>query len=1243
MNKKLFLMGFTLLSTSMYAQSFKPSYVTSGVSSEQFHTTLRNWITNKNVNDDDNFFISRVKPKARFRNEATQVKKSITAENDKRLMMWVPWDNPDKNALPDGKFDSEVFSLWSYVDHWGNWSCPLGRVPASMLDVAHKNGVAVSSVAGIPYGGLNDNYSRMLSGLVNFSSTDAAKFFRYYGVDGLGYNSEFSGGYQVLSKLQKFHQELTAEMRKTNPIFENMWYDGTNNSGGVTFDQGLGNHNSKNFGEDGKLRASLFFNYNWNNSSLLQGSVNYAKSMNLSSLNLYAGINMQGGEPRYGERWTLLKNYPISIGLWGAHSRNMFWESRNEKGSAPEATQRTYMQRIERWFTGGTRNPVNVPVFGNSLQYNADNFNFQGMSPMMTAKSSLSWDLSTEPFISYFNLGNGKFFNWEGKRQHNREWANVGVQDYLPTWRWWFTKNFMGREANDVPVKGLDAEFTWEDAYMGGSTVRIFGSIEKEYLHLFKTNFELKAGDVITVRYKVTNGSSDLKLVLSAKGEETTEINSDLRTSTDLADGDTWVEKTFHVDANLANKTLAMVALKFENAKDLDLYLGEFSIVRSVAQKPVKPTIKKSSILAYNASGVDAKLIFDMPNDKPAGEPCYNIDVNTSLFKLYAQQDNNEKVLMGVTTSWAALMYQIPVDVTKENSKIRFGVSAVSLDMKSESDIAWTEEQTLPTYTYNDDITLDKPVIKPGEAFNLSYVDPRHEEGTWSILNEQGNTVYTKTGKKVSVEGLQNTGVYTLQVEGKVNGVSQVRQFPGYVQITETSVGALPEIKTLTANEGTEAVTVKVNDKVNMAYTGRDADGALSRGLNIAEKGVGFKTNAAGFSGENLKKAWTLTFWIKFNTIANGGTQILDLRDQDHAGWPQNNWGSFWSTYDPANRELAFTIRHTKGGGTEHQTWWRVHFIPQTWTHVAVAMESNNDGIKEVIYVNGKRAEALRYKNGSTTGTGENPTYQSPSAYWSEYDSSFMLIGKGRHQTAAIDGVVDDVKFFDRTLTEEEVKRTMTTKDASDNPYAYWNFEKDANASNVFPSETNNTNVEFCAVTSVKGSAEGKETLVAGAPAYAAGCFFSAGTAFELKTTPTWRTSKGTITDVTGTSTAGSAKVSYPNAGEYTVTLTLENSYGKSTKTFNVIRVESTETGINDANVNEVKAYTVGQDILVECPETGNYNFEVYSIDGTRIVAQPLHVEAGNVATLHIANTGVYILKVVKDGKTLKTAKLLRK
>ncbi len=44
---------------------------------------------------------------------------------------------------------------------------------------------------------------------------------------------------------------------------------------------------------------------------------------------------MQGGQPKYSS-WTLLKDYPISIGLWGAHTYNMFWESRGELGSDPQ-------------------------------------------------------------------------------------------------------------------------------------------------------------------------------------------------------------------------------------------------------------------------------------------------------------------------------------------------------------------------------------------------------------------------------------------------------------------------------------------------------------------------------------------------------------------------------------------------------------------------------------------------------------------------------------------------------------------------------------------------------------------------------------------------------------------------------------------------------------------------------------------------------------------------------------------
>lgn len=64
--------------------------------------------------------------------------------------------------------------------------------------------------------------------------------------------------------------------------------------------------------------------------------------------------------------------------------------------------------------------------------------------------------------------------------------------------------------------------FTYDDAYAGGSCLRLFGSVDNEYLHLFKTEFALSAGDVITVRYKLVGGQADVNLALSAKGDEQT-------------------------------------------------------------------------------------------------------------------------------------------------------------------------------------------------------------------------------------------------------------------------------------------------------------------------------------------------------------------------------------------------------------------------------------------------------------------------------------------------------------------------------------------------------------------------------------------------------------------------------------------------------------------------------------------------------------------------------------------------
>ena len=156
MKKRLLLLsGVVAFSLAASAQYLKEDYISWGGSSENFGTTLQKWTPGSQVSEDDNFFISRVKPKARFRNAATQVMDTLQATYDKKLICWLPINSINetgwnRNALPDGRFDSEVFSMWSYVTHWGNWTAQFGRVPAALLDVAHKNGVAVSGCASVP-------------------------------------------------------------------------------------------------------------------------------------------------------------------------------------------------------------------------------------------------------------------------------------------------------------------------------------------------------------------------------------------------------------------------------------------------------------------------------------------------------------------------------------------------------------------------------------------------------------------------------------------------------------------------------------------------------------------------------------------------------------------------------------------------------------------------------------------------------------------------------------------------------------------------------------------------------------------------------------------------------------------------------------------------------------------------------------------------------------------------------------
>lgn len=840
----LLLFGLGMMAAGMNAQYLKSGQISVGNTGAKFR--ISEWNTTGGVGvytDDDNFFISRVKPRARFYNAATQVNKNLkpwwtfTEPTDgtetakygvnysKKLLMWTPIGstndvNSPYTIIPDGLFNEEMFTMWQYVTTWGAWNCDFMRVPGNFVDVAHKNGVAVTTQASPSYGLRLDGYDKnwkydenrnWLSAFtdMNTNSSEVLSYLDWYGYDGIGYNSEWlpvggNGEFDIIENLNNAIAKHFDEKYKSKklPSFsaENIWYDGESffyktsdgNYYRQTFDNGLDVYNttSEFFGDStataNNKKTSFFYNYNWNcnyasggsiGRDYIDESVTKAIKMGRNPFDLYAGFNLQSKEPYLtgsdNGRWPFIKEKAVSIGLWSGHDTNMFWESRNSKGSNPETAQTTYQKGLERWFTNSNGNPAqgsNLAI-DNSLSSDLRH-EFFGMSRFVAAQSTLGWNLTDEPFVTFFNVGNGKFFNWKGqttkKRTSREEWSNIGIQDYLPTWRWWWSDGLLA--GTGTAPTGLTAAFAWNAAWFGGSSLRITGSCGSDaVLNLFKTNFKIQAGDTIKVSYLLNNnGSTKMTLLLGDTNGRLASDHDAIDTESDMAKIGSWNTDNFVVEKNM---DLGVIALKFSGTSNLDMNIGQLMIKRPKGKNHYElETFGKDDVsgqvgatnhaidivrcehLGTTMHGIDAKVVFRLGerSDNLAGH--YNIDHKVSMFNLYTKinyLDANGKdmvepevTLMGSTTSWAGLVFKSPYDVElgEKAAKVvlHMGVSAVALDMATESDIKWSStaldvKNSGAGYTVSEDVDVSSDLIVNGDTFTAGYKDPNHN-GVWWVL-----------------------------------------------------------------------------------------------------------------------------------------------------------------------------------------------------------------------------------------------------------------------------------------------------------------------------------------------------------------------------------------------------------------------------------------------------------------------------------------------------------------------------
>ncbi len=1249
--KRLFLAIIAMvcvLNTSVFAQEMPdhPKYVTGGTS---WVDLLDTWEPGKPFSTDanyidDNFFISRVKLKERFTNVNSQANKNLVDGADKNIGWWCPIGVNDKSwgPMPRYSFNADNFNMWQYLTRHANWSNGWVRVPGAFNDVAHKNGVTTGCLYFVDWQvqlQLNGTSqpSKDFTKLTTLDGTEfkyARKFvqmLKYYGIDGVGIDAEASWNSATATRVQNFLVRCFEVAEELEWPLRIDWYSFVSNSGSLGDSYGyLASNCSDWFQKGGKPVSNMFFmNYNWNASRLATAATT-AENLGRSPKDVYAGFDTQGrgfGSSGSYSKWSELAASPVSFVLWGANDRNVVYQSSSESGSADLAIQNTYLKKLEYLFTGGTRNVLNNPAITDAKVSGseADLKKFHGYSKVASAKSTLK----ELPFVTRFNLGNGQWFKKDGEISFDHKWYNLSSQDYLPTWRWW-----IANDAGTVPADPIQCDFTFDDAWYGGSCLKIHGATTKSNVRLFKTKFSVIPSYRFSVTYKVNIGTNPkMQIMVSKEGSEDTFVSIALPASERTGE---WVTKSFtFTELGIKSPaTIACIGVSVENTdSNYEVLLGEMSILNPTkTYAPVKPTILKEVALKRTYKSVDAKVIFESSplKAKADGSPVYNEEVDTWYFEVYIKQDGHDPVLVTTTTSWATYVASAPLSDV-ENDKFQIGIRAVAPDGKTFSDIAWTGQLSIEL-TPVETLVIDKAVIKPNETFTIGFEDPTHESATFEILNAlTGNVAYSASNVKELTTSLPDLGCYDVKITTSA-GVTTTRSL---IIITPEATGSLPQIKTLEADKTEPAV----DETVNLSYTSKKGEGTVSQSLYISDPKA-FKVDSKILSGY----PFTYSLWFKPEKLEHGsrGIVLMQKLNRNHA-WTNNNWGEMWTVIRPEGTGLDAAYKNVAGttgpneislnvwGGGAGSAYPHEIVVDNAistgysvtaglWMHLAITMDANK---KQCMYINGHKV------------------FETTSSWTAKLDNTHFYVGGAVQNLAAFTGWIDEVQIWNKALTAEEVKESMDGYfNAPDGLQGYFTFEE-VNEDGTFPNNGVNVQVASASVIEWRANQDNASQTddVQQEPIMDLGVPALEGVRNIVMESVKWLLPGANYSPVDNGATA-----TYGKDGTYPVTLTLKNSWGETTKTIKDYIIVGTGSAIDLNKVTEdIYLYPVPfrESANILFATDGEYKVNVYDSGARPVATQSYQATAGEISTLSFdAPAGFYLVQVIKDGKTVKTFKV---
>ncbi|MDZ4991945.1 PKD domain-containing protein [Clostridium perfringens] len=673
--------------------------------------------------------------------------------------------NPSQGS---NKFSANTFSYWQYIDKLVYWGGSAGEgliVPPSpdVTDSAHRNGVPVLGTVFFPmtaHGGKMEWLDQFLQKDANGNFPIVDKLIEVantYGFDGWFINQETEGTKEepLTPEHAKLMQELIKQFKeKSNGNLEIMWYDSMTKDGEMDWQNALTDKNEYFLldGDKNKVADSMFLNFWWTYNSLkdkdlLRVSNEKAKETGINPYDLYAGIDVQANGYKTPIRWTHYQRdnqAPFtSLGLYCPS-----WTYFDAK------TPEEFQYNESRLWVNENGDPSKVT--------NAQNLDWRGISTYSVEKSAVT----TLPFTTNFNMGNGYDFYVNGAKVSTQDWNNRSLNDIMPTYRW-----VISNEENN----NIKADIDYTNAYYGGNSIKLSGYLAEgktSTIKLYSADLALPEGVQFTTTAKANGNTVDMDLVLTFHDGTEATIAADKKLGTD------WTKLTYDVSPYVG-KSIKTISYKVSSPVCVENFLANLGNI--TIETPNSSSIVNVSNTNLNdvdfKDGIYAGVRLSWT---PGGNAS---DVHH--YEVYRVMGDGTKVLLGATPNTS--YYVSDLRRNDKESNTTFEVVAVNKNYnRGNGQTVNMEWPAYPTPTAS--FKVSNTLIAPGQSITFTNTSSEvTEEIEWKF---PGATVETSAEQNPTVT-YEKEGVYPVILTAKNSSGENVETKTELITVTNAAKDGL--------------------------------------------------------------------------------------------------------------------------------------------------------------------------------------------------------------------------------------------------------------------------------------------------------------------------------------------------------------------------------------------------------------------------------------------------------------------